>query len=255
MTALNRIIRILQMIGINPVRMIRLIFLPRFFRDWRRYSKALQKPTFKAKAGQLYPILIDYTDQAGFMQSDYFHQDIWAAKRIFKAKPGKHIDIGSRIDGFIAHLLIFMEVTQIDVRPLDKDIPGLHFIRDDATTLKSLENNSVSSLSSLHAAEHFGLGRYGDPVDPDACFKFMKSLQRVLAPKGRLYFAVPVGQERVEFNAHRVFAPSTILDTFDALQLVSFSAVDDAANFYEKVEPEFVQNANFACGLFEFTKP
>lgn len=146
MSMLNKIIRILQTIGIDPVRMIRLIHFPRFLLDWRRYSKTLQKPTFKAKAAQLYPILNDYADQAGSTQDHYFHQDIWAAKRIFAAKPENHTDIGSRVDGFIAHLLVFMEVTQIDVRPLQNEIEGLHFIQDDATTLNSIEDNSVSSL-------------------------------------------------------------------------------------------------------------
>jgi Caenorhabditis protein of unknown function, DUF268 len=90
-----------------------------------------------------------------------------------------------------------------------------------------LQRNSVESLSSLHAAEHFGLGRYSDPIDLDACFKFMDSLQTVLAPAGRLYFSVPVGRERVEFNAHRVFSPLTILRRFSLLQLESFSFVGD----------------------------
>lgn len=83
----------------------------------------------------------------------------------------------------------------------------------------------------------------------------MQSLQRVLTPKGRLYFSVPVGKERVEFNAHRVFAPTTILETFNELQLVSFSIVDDEAQFHESVEPDSVREANYACGMFEFTKP
>ena len=255
MAMLNRIIRILQMIGINPVQVVQLANFPRFIGDWHKYSKTLQKPEFKAKLWQLYPILTDYTAQAGYTQDHYFYQDIWAAKRIFSERPYTHIDIGSRIDGFIAHLLVFMKVTQIDFRPLDNNIPGLTFIRDDATMLRSLDDRTVHSLSSLHAAEHFGLGRYCDPVNPNACFQFIESLQRVLAPRGRLYFAVPVGKERVEFNAHRVFSPSTILDAFDALQLVSFSAVDDAMNFHESVDPEFVQDASYSCGLFEFRKP
>ncbi|HWF86113.1 MAG TPA: hypothetical protein VG222_14745 [Vicinamibacterales bacterium] len=49
----------------------------------------------------------------------YFHQDLWVAKRIYAARPAAHVDIGSRIDGFVAHLLTFMPVTVIDVRPLD----------------------------------------------------------------------------------------------------------------------------------------
>ena len=85
-----------------------------------------------------------------------------------------------------------MPVTVVDIRPLKSSVDGLTFVQDDATELARFPTGSVHSLSSLHAAEHFGLGRYSDPIDPDACFKFMKALERVLAPNGRLYFSVPV---------------------------------------------------------------
>jgi predicted SAM-dependent methyltransferase len=148
-----------------------------------------------------------------------------------------------------------MPVTAIDIRSLESSINGLSFVQDDATELGRIESNSIDSLSTLHAAEHFGLGRYSDPIDPLACFKFMRSLQRVLAPGGRLYFSVPIGRERVEFNAHRVFAPKTILNAFSVLQLVSFSFVGDDGRFYEDIDPLAIPESNMACGLFEFTKP
>lgn len=98
-------------------------------------------------------------------------------ERIFFNRPQRHIDIGSRIDGFVAHFPIFMPVTEVDIRPLVRHIDGLTFLQDDATELRKLPTRSVESLSSLHVAEHFGLGRYSDPIDPDACFKFMDLLQ------------------------------------------------------------------------------
>jgi hypothetical protein len=113
----------------------------------------------------------------------------------------------------------------------------------------------VESLSCLHAAEHFGLGRYTDPIDPDACFKAMAAIQRVLRPGGHLYFSVPVGAERLEFNAQRVFDPVTVQVTFNRLQLVSFAAVDDAGQFYPETDPGIYSRARYACGMFELTKP
>ena len=104
----------------------------------------------------------------------------------------------------------FMPVTIVDIRPLISKVQGLTILQDDATSLSMLADNSVSSLSSLHATEHFGLGRYSDPIDPDACFKFMDSLQRVLAADGKLYFSVPVGKKglnstRIAYSAHGQF--------------------------------------------------
>jgi SAM-dependent methyltransferase len=82
----------------------------------------------------------------------------------------------------------------------------------------------------------------------------MHSLERVLKPGGRLYFSVPMGRERVEFNAHRVFASSTIVNTFTRLSLLSFSLVDDDGALHEDVVPGAEIDVEYGCGLFEFTK-
>lgn len=228
--------------------------LPIYWKDWRSYQKLCDSGSFRLSLRDAFPVLTDMSSSAGTATGHYFHQDLWAAKKIFKERPANHYDIGSRTDGFIAHLLVFMPVTVIDIRPLESDIEGLTFFKDDASQLANFPDDSVISLSSLHVAEHFGLGRYTDPIDPDACFKFMTSLQRVLAPTGKLYFSVPVGRERVEFNAHRVFAPETILDAFSGLELVSFSYVGDDDRLYEDVRPLDMPQSELACGLFEFTK-
>lgn len=244
------------MLGFNPfVLKLNVAGTPQYLKHLRAYRRAArQSKHFPLLAENLYPILTDFHGEAGTIGGVYFHQDLWAAKKIFAARPSQHIDIGSRFDGFIAHLLIFMPVKVIDIRPLSSDLPGLTFIQDDATLLANFESDSVESLSSLHAIEHFGLGRYGDEIDPDGCFKAMSSLARVLKPGGRLYFSVPIGRERVEFNAHRVFAPETILQAFSQLQLMSFAGVDDAGNFQAEARPEEYREARMACGLFEFTK-
>jgi hypothetical protein len=215
----------------------------------------MQPPaTFQFRWKDAFPILTDMKEGAGSSGGHYFHQDLWAARKIFERRPVSHLDIGSRMDGFITHLLVFMPVTVIDIRPLTSNLRGLDFQQDDASELRGIASDSVDSISTLNVAEHFGLGRYTDPVDPMACFKFMKTLQRVVAPGGRLYFSVPVGRERVEFNAHRVFAPQTILSTFSELKLVSFSHVGDDGNFYENTDPLALPASEMACGLFEFTK-
>ncbi len=219
------------------------------------YGQAARGSRFPLRAENLYPILTDLQAPAANVSDHYFYQDLWAARHIFAVRPSTHIDVGSRIDGFVAHVLTFMPCTVIDIRPLKSAVPGLTFIQDDATHMAGFHNNSVESLSSLHAVEHFGLGRYGDPIDPDACFKAMRAFARVLQPGGRLYISAPIGRERVEFNAHRVFAPQTILESFSTLRLVSFAAVDDRGAFRNDARPEDFQSATYACGLFEFIKP
>ena len=78
--------------------------------------------------------------------------------------------------------------------------------------LDGFATGSVDSLSCLHTIEHVGLGRYGDPVDPEGWVVAVRELARILAPGGRLYLGTPIGRERVCFNSERVFSPKTILE-------------------------------------------
>lgn len=240
----------------HPVRFRRLM------RDMNAYNRMNVKPEFRASWMNIYPCLKDWDDKAGYFDDVYFYQDLWAAKKVFHARPSEHYDIGSRVDGFIAHVLSFMPVTMIDIRPLPYKIGGLNFIQADATNLDGIADASLVSLSSLCAPEHFGLGRYGDPVDPEACFTALKSMQRVLAHGGRLYIAVPVGENNAtSFNAHRIFRPELIVSTLDKLQLTDFAVIDGSNGFYERMTLQEFHAHGFGMnyqggvvGLFEFVK-
>ena len=219
-----------------------------------RYHQASAPTTFRVRARHMYPVLVDRYERAGEASGHYFHQDLWAARHVFVDNPPRHYDVGSRIDGFIAHLLSFRgEVYVFDIRGLDSRVTGLHFVRGNATALP-LPDASVHSISCLHAAEHFGLGRYGDSIDPQASFTAAGELKRVLAPGGRLYFSVPIGRERLEFDAHRVFAPATVLSAFAELELVEFAAVDDEGGYRPSADPGDYVAAHYSCGLFLYKK-
>lgn len=124
-------------------------------------------------------------------------------------------------------MVLGIPTTLIDIRPLDSTLPGVSFVQEDATNLNGMEDNSVESLSALCSLEHFGLGRYGDPINPEACFEAFKSIQRVVAPGGKIYISLLVSKEDCcQFNAHRVFAPRTIVRAFDLCDLKEFSIVD-----------------------------
>jgi SAM-dependent methyltransferase len=240
--------------------------------DLRRFGQSLQRVSwfidtvnayrsarpcegFPLELERLRPMLLDRDRPAGGFDPHYFHQDLWAARRIHSLGPRRHLDVGSRIDGFVSHLLTFMPVMVLDVRPLPSNVQGLEFVQGDATDMRPFDDESVESLSCLHALEHFGLGRYGDPVRPDAWARALSSFFRVLEPGGRLYLSTPVGRQRLEFNAHRVFAPETILHALRGLQLQSFAAVGDDGVFHEDVSPSDFKDAWYACGMFEFRKP
>jgi SAM-dependent methyltransferase len=225
-------------------------------RDARAYRDAPRTDaSFAFTWDEIQPMLADFTEQAGHAGGHYFHQDLWAARRIFAVRPSTHVDVGSRIDGFVAHLLTFMPVTVVDIRPLEHVVAGLTFVRGDVCAMRMFGDASIRWLSSLHAIEHIGLGRYGDPVAPDAWRGALTECQRVLAPGGHFYFGTPVGRERLNFNSGRVFDPRTIMAAVPRLRLASFSAVDDRGVLIEGAEPAAFATADYACGLFEFTAP
>lgn len=203
----------------------------------------------------LYPRLLDRGDDAaGSLDAHYFYQDIWAATKVRESRQEHHVDVGSRVDGFVAHCACFVtSLTYVDLRELHLDLPNVSVT--PGTILKlPFAPRSVLSLSSLHVVEHIGLGRYGDPLDPSGSMKAMAELSRVLAPGGNLYFSVPIGRERICFNAHRVLSPRTVLKAFSALDLVSFGAIGDDRRFVSNALPAEYEDADYACGLFHLRR-
>jgi SAM-dependent methyltransferase len=144
-------------------------------------------------------------------------------------------------------------VLHFDYRPLAADLPGLRSVGADILALP-LAESSVRSLSCLHVIEHIGLGRYGDAIDPDGARKAAAELVRILAPRGRLFLSAPVGRERVCFNAHRVFAPESLMALFAPLRLHSFALVDDAGRFRDPARPEEARGLDYGCAMLELVK-
>ena len=200
------------------------------------------------------PFLADAIDEAGALDSEYFYQDWWVAREVLRESPRTHLDIGSRIDGFLSHMLVFREIEFVDVRRVDLQIPGFHPIKGDARKLEMFDAESRDSISCLHALEHFGLGRYGDEIDPRGHERAAAEISRVLARRGYAYVSVPVGRERLEFNGQRVFAPDTVQKMFSTLTLERFCAIDDGGQFVEDADPSAYAAARDACGIFKFFK-
>ena len=203
------------------------------------------------KLKNIYPCIHDKTSSTSF-DSHYFYLSIWAFNRILKSKTRQHIDVGSSIT-FVGMLSTVTETTFIDIRPLNVNLKNL---KSKYGTILDLpyQDNSVDSLSCLHVAEHIGLGRYGDILDPKGTIKAINELKRVLAGGGDLYFALPVGKPRLCFNAHRIHSPEKIIEYFSDLKLMGFSGVDDKGDFIENIDPSELSNQNYACGMFWFRK-
>jgi hypothetical protein len=220
-----------------------------FIEDLIKYSRIEGRE--KINLLDICPCLHNKTKTQGF-DSHYFYQDIWAFQKIYESKVSYHVDVGSRVD-FIGFLTKITKVAFVDIRPLKANLENFESIKGNILSLP-FRDNSIKSLSCLHVAEHIGLGRYGDSLDPFGTEKACKELSRVLAINGNLYFSLPVGKPRLCFNAQRIHTPKQILEYFNNLKLIEFSGINDEGVFKRNIAIKDLENADYACGLFWFKK-
>ena len=205
------------------------------------------------------PCLADQTAQTAF-DRHYVYHTAWAARILarLRPRPTRHVDIASSLY-FAAIASAFVPVHHYDYRPPNLSLPNLTCARANLAHLP-FPDAIIPSLSCMHVVEHVGLGRYGEPLDPDADLAAMNELARVLAPGGHLLFVVPVGQPRIQFNAHRIYAHDQVRESFAGLDLVEFSLVPDRA---DPDGPGLIANATkqqsdrqrYGCGCFWFRRP
>jgi hypothetical protein len=245
--------KLLSFFGLQTRKIRALPFFPRYVRE---------SFIFMSRGGKItkfFPILEDYVDQAGEASGHYFHQDLLVASMVHDSAPRVHLDVGSRVDGFVAHVASFRKIRVIDVRPLaESGHPNLEFQQMDVMG-KEIVGGQADSISCLHALEHFGLGRYGDTLDPLGHLIGFNNLVKMLKPGGVLYVSFPISSNsEVHFNAHRVFQPREILtwSTGDhRLDLVRFDFVDDSGGLHTNVNIEtFDSYLAYGCGIYTFRK-
>ena len=230
-----------------------------FLGDRSRFI-ALTKQEGDIKSILWRPILFDKSDKGGTMTGHYFHMDLLVSQLVFKNQPLKHVDVGSRVDGFVAHVAAFRPIEIFDIRPIESKVENIKFIQADFMVPDSKLANYADSISCLHAIEHFGLGRYNDPIDVNGHKKGLENMYHVLQKGGKFYFATPMGPLRVEFNGHRVFSLRYLLDLFkEKYAIDSFSYVNDKGDLFKnttltKNEIENNFNCNYGCAIFEMTK-
>lgn len=95
----------------------------------------------------------------------------------------------------------------IDYNPIRMEHPDLQFV---SVAEYDANPRPFDVLFSISTFEHSGLGRYGDPIDPDGDLKAMKKAFTMLSENGILFLAVPVGKDWVCWNAHRVYGPNRL---------------------------------------------
>lgn len=218
-----------------------------FAAEYRCLRELNRGTPFELRGRDIYPQLTDRTVSTP-IEPTYFLQDAWCARKIAKARPSSHVDVGSSIRA-MSLIAQFVPVKFVDIRRIDIEVKNLTFELGSITELP-LAERSVSSISSLCVIEHIGLGRYGDPMDAHGSEKAAAELMRVLSPRGDLYVSVPVDDvSRIYFNAHRAFTREYILSLFSNLRLV------EERYIYGSVLTEhYLPSRGFGTGLYHFTR-
>lgn len=252
----------LVIFGIDPRKTIYSIMgLPYYFQNFQLLKMQKKSAAKDFPFGRSYPCFGDRFSDSGSSKGHYFHQDLLVARRIHYNNPRAHVDVGSRIDGFVAHVASFRQIEVLDIRSLPSEIPNVKFTQIDLmATIKNGMLEYCDSLSCLHTIEHLGLGRYGDLVNYDGYLLGLDNLYNILKKGGKLYFSTPIGPQRIEFDAHRVFSLSYLLELFDGkFQIDHFSFVDDQGDLHENASMTAANKNNnfgctYGCGIFEMTK-
>ncbi len=237
-------------------KILHLVTSPFILGDYYAFKKVHGAGRFKIDPVDFYPCIKDKTITTGFDRHYVYHTS-WAARVVKEINPEYHVDISSSLY-FCGLVSAFIPVHFYDYRPADLRLTNLQTAHADLHKLP-FEKESIHSLSCMHTIEHIGLGRYGDPIDPEGDIKAINELKRVLAPDGSLLVVVPLGKPKIEFNAHRIYAYEQIISYVvdESVYLHEFSFIPE----YEKdgglirnADPKLSQNAHYACGCFWFKK-
>ena len=225
------------------------------YRDWIEFKSKSSQSRFilSEKEKQFY--YFDITSSTCF-DRHYIYHPAWAARILSQIKPAYHVDISSSLH-FCTIVSAFIPVKFYDYRPAKIYLSNLTSDHADISALP-FEDSSVQSLSCMHTVEHIGLGRYGDPIDPNGDLKAIAELKRVLSPDGNLLFVVPVGKDaKIMFNAHRIYTFEQIITYFKDLKLVEYSLITDNPklhDFIENADPKLTEQCTYGCGCFWFRK-
>ena len=123
------------------------------------------------------------------------------------------------------------EVTLVEYQKITVEYPGFATLTEKEFQKETKAFDFAISISSV---EHSGLGRYGDPLDPDGDLKSMSILYNRLKVGAHLFLSVPVGEDKIEWNTHRVYGENRLpllINGFEVLRI--YGDTDNETNIYD----------------------
>lgn len=98
------------------------------------------------------------------------------------------------------------------------------------------------TVISLSAFDHDGLGRYGDPLNPNGDLSVMQLVKTIIKPTGIMMLTVPIGPDVVVFNLHRRYGRNRLPKLLDGWKVVEKlgwieSKLEENADWRQTYEP------------------
>ena len=81
-------------------------------------------------------------------------------------------------------------------------------------------------IVSYSSIEHAGLGRYGDPLNPNEDLKAMETIRKHLSDDGLLFWGCPVGSDTTFWNIHRQYGRIRLPLLFSGLEDIEWFGGD-----------------------------
>lgn len=83
--------------------------------------------------------------------------------------------------------------------------------------------DAIFSYSSI---EHSGLGRYGDPLNPEGDIEAMTHIRTHLIENGLAFLGFPVGRDALVWNAHRIYGEHRLPLVFSGFRELEWIGID-----------------------------
>ncbi|GJP44065.1 hypothetical protein CLOM_g3473 [Closterium sp. NIES-68] len=159
----------------------------------------------------------------------------------YSIKDKKVLVIGSQLP-WVESICLGFDASTITTVDFNKPIASHPKLRQLLVDELEEINDTWDVAVSFSSLEHDGLGRYGDPMNPNGDLDRMQKIKGLLKPGGLLFLGVPVGNDTLLYNAHRIYGPIRMPLLLSGWKLLGVFGVTSLEQLYrENLTGEIVQ--------------
>mmetsp|Transcript_103817 Transcript_103817/g.221975 ORF Transcript_103817/g.221975 Transcript_103817/m.221975 type:complete len:409 (+) Transcript_103817:13-1239(+) len=163
--------------------------------------------------------------------------DLYEAFDLFSVR-GLRVMVGGSVSPWVEAVLAAsgaQQVSTLDYSPREFHTNMTELVLHGELAGKAEVFDAIVSYSSI---EHDGIGRYGDPINPEGDRAAMFDFKQWLKPSGLLYLGIPVdpsGPARREGTGHRIYDQKRLDSITDGFRLLK--VIDTHYGFHLKEPP------------------